>query len=119
MEATLNSTFTNLIAAFLGKTKYKQREEPNLYVFQGFTQEFYVNLQQQIPHLTFDLSVTYPSVNQFISESKELLLNMLQLSTAHWIYYEEFCVIYLISTCTVSTKWNQYHRFIQNCSFPN
>lgn len=94
MDATLNSTFTNLIAAFLGKTKYKQREEPNLYVFQGFTQEFYVNLQQQIPHLTFDLSVTYPSVNQFISESKELLLNMLQLSTDHWIYYEEFCVIY-------------------------
>lgn len=94
MEATPNSTFTKLITVFLGKAKYKQRGKPNLYVFQGFTQEFYVNLQQQIPHLTFDLSVTYPSVSQFISESKELLLNMLQLSTDQWIYYEEFCVIY-------------------------
>ena len=94
MDEKTTSVFTRLISAFLQKTKKSPSSQPTLYVFQGFPQSFYSELQQRLPHLTFDLSDKYPPVSQFIGESKELLLNILQLTTDSWIYYEEFCVIY-------------------------
>lgn len=87
-----------------------------LYVFQGFNTEFYCAISNYLPHLTFDVKNTYPSVSEFINESNQLIVNILQLKENSWIYYEEFCVIYnnmrqINTECNIVIVYNDIFEY--------
>lgn len=93
MELNNKEVFRHLIDSFLEKSR-PQNGKNNLYVFQGFPEDFYAELQGKLGHLTFAVDEKYPSVDHFLGETNELLISVLQLKKEAWIYYEEFCVIY-------------------------
>ena len=93
MELNNKEVFRHLIDSFLEKSR-PQNGKNTLYVFQGFPEDFYAELQGKLGHLTFAVDEKYPSVDHFLGETNELLISVLQLKKEAWIYYEEFCVIY-------------------------
>ncbi len=87
------NVFSKLIPSFFRNVSAEGTKERCLYIFQGFPQEFYNVLQRVLPHMIEDVSERYPSVEDFLGESRQLTRSFFDFEQSSWIYYEEFIVM--------------------------
>lgn len=87
------NVFSKLIPEFFRNVSTEGEGACCLYIFQGFPQEFYKELQRVLPHMIEGVSEHYPSVEEFLGESRQLTRAFFDFRKSAWIYYEEFIVM--------------------------
>ena len=93
MQNSGKKVFSDAIRNFCQNLDMRNSKERTLYIFQGFPQEFYKELQFFIPHLIDGVLDHYPSLAEFSEELRQLRRAFFDFEQSSWIYYEEFIVM--------------------------